>query len=129
MRAAAKLTALAELRDLAPASAAHQQHVDRATAALSGLNVPATPEPWTPPGEGDLLRTPETGRALYPHDTRSGEHGLTVFSCLGSQVLATLDCDGKQLPYLLDLGTLKGRRIALGAQFSSPPAAVQSTLF
>ncbi|MGQ4443192.1 hypothetical protein ACN6LI_000677, partial [Streptomyces violaceoruber] len=33
------------------------------------------------------------------------------------------------LPYLLDLGTLKGRRLLLGAQFSSPPAAVQSALF
>ncbi|MET7740284.1 DUF2797 domain-containing protein [Streptomyces sp. NPDC005385] len=126
MRAAAKLTALAELRDLAPAGAAHQQHLDRATEALS---VPATPEPWTPPGDGDLLRTPETGRALYPHDPRSGEHGLTVLSCLGSQVLATLDDDGEQLPYLLDLGALKGRRIVLGAQFSSPPAVVQSVLF
>ncbi|MFB7555029.1 DUF2797 domain-containing protein [Streptomyces brevispora] len=129
VRAAAKLTALAEMRDLAPARAAHQHHLDRATEALNGLNVPAVPEPWTPPGEGDLLRTPETGRALYPHDPRSGEHGLTVLSCLGSQILATLDGDGEQLPYLLDLGTLKGRRIVLGAQFSSPPTAVQSTLF
>ncbi|WP_069625394.1 DUF2797 domain-containing protein [Streptomyces niveus] len=129
VRAATKLTTLAELRDLAPARAAHRQHLDHATQALSGLNVPATPEQWKPPGEGDLLRTPETGRALYPHDPRSGEHGLTVLSCLGSQVLATLDGDGEQLPYLLDLGTLKGRRIVLGAQFSSPPAAVQSALF
>ncbi|MEH0447442.1 DUF2797 domain-containing protein [Streptomyces sp. B21-102] len=129
VRAAAKLTALAELHDLAPADDAHQQHLDRATEALSNRNVPATPEPWTPPGEGDLLRTPEAGRALYPHDPRSGEHGLTVLSCLGSQVLATTDGDGEQLPYLLDLGTLKGRRIVLGAQFSSPPAAIQSALF
>lgn len=129
VRAAAKLTALAEMRDLTPARAAHQHHLDRATEALSGLNVPAVPEPWPPPGEGDLLRTPETGRALYPHDPRSGEHGLTVLSCLGSQILATLNGDGEQLPYLLDLGTLKGRRIVLGAQFSSPPAAVQSALF
>ncbi|WP_395577243.1 DUF2797 domain-containing protein [Streptomyces sp. BK79] len=129
VRAAAKLTALAELRDLTPARDAHQQHLDRAAEALSNLNVPATPEPWTPPGEGDLLRASGTGRALYPHDPRSGEHGWTVLSCLGSQVLIALDCDDEQLPYLLDLGTLKGRRIALGAQFSSPPAAVQSALF
>ena len=51
-----------------------------------------------------------------------------MLSCLGSQVLASLDSNG-ELPYLLDLGALKGRRIALGAQFSSPPAAVQSALF
>ncbi|MFG2593923.1 DUF2797 domain-containing protein [Streptomyces sp. NPDC048438] len=129
VRAAAKLTALAQMRDLAPARTAHQHHLGRATEALSGLNVPAVPEPWTPPGEGDLLRMPETGRALYPHDPRSGEHGLTVLSCLGSQILATLDGDAEQLPYLLDLGTLKGRRIVLGAKFSSPPSAVQSALF
>lgn len=109
VRAAAKLTALAELRDLAPADAAYQQHLDRATEALNGMNVPATPEPWTPPGEGDLLRTPDAGRALYPHDPRSGEHGLTVLSCLGSQILAVLGGDGEQLPYVLDLGALKGR--------------------
>ncbi|MGW1018706.1 DUF2797 domain-containing protein [Streptomyces niveus] len=129
VRAAAKLTALAELRDLAPARAAHQQSLEHATEALSGLNVPVTPEPWTPPGEGDLLRAPGAGHALYPHDPRSGEHGLTVLSCLGSQVLASLDGDGEQLPYLLDLGALKGWRIVLGARFSSPPAAVQSALF
>ncbi|WP_234319943.1 DUF2797 domain-containing protein [Streptomyces sp. NRRL F-5635] len=129
VRATAKLTALADLRDLAPARAAHQQHLDRATEALSGLNVPAKPEPWTPPGEGDLLRAPGTGRALYPHDPRAGEHGLTVLSCLGSQVLVSLDGDGEQPGYLLDLGALKGQRIVLGAQFSSPPAAAQSALF
>lgn len=128
VRAAAKLTALAELRDLAPARAAHQQHLGRTAESLTDLNIPAVLEPWTPPGEGDLLRTPGIGRVLYPHDPRAGEHGLTVLSCLGSQVLASLDGDG-ELPYLLDLGALKGRRIALGAQFSSPPAAVQSALF
>ncbi|MEU5898754.1 DUF2797 domain-containing protein [Streptomyces venezuelae] len=129
VRASAKLAALAALRDLAPAHAAHQQHLARATEALNALDVPASPEPWTPPGVGDLLRTPDAGRALYPHDPRSGEHGLTVLSCLGSQVLATLDGDGEQLPHLLDLGALKGRRIILGAKFSSPPGAVQSALF
>ncbi|MGW2134245.1 DUF2797 domain-containing protein [Streptomyces coelicoflavus] len=129
VRAAAKLTALAELRDLVPARGAHQQHLDRATEALSGLNVPATPEPWTPPSEGDLLRASGTGRALYPHDPRAGEHGWTVLSCLGSQVLVALADEGEQLAYLLDLNALKGRRIILGAQFCSPPAAVQSALF
>ncbi|MER6150883.1 DUF2797 domain-containing protein [Streptomyces hirsutus] len=128
VRSAAKLTALAELRDLAPARAAHQQHLDHVSEALSDMNIPAVPEPWNPPSEGGLLRTPGTGRVLYPHDPREGEHGLTVLSCLGSQVLASPDGDG-ELPYLLDLGALKGRRITLGAQFSSPPAAVQSALF
>lgn len=128
VRAWAKLTALAELRDLAPARTAHQQHLDRAAETLVGLNIPAVLEPWTPPGEGDLLRAPETVRALYPHDPREGEHGLTVLACIGSQALASLDSDG-ELSYLLDLGALKGCRITLGASFSSPPAAVQSALF
>ena len=91
VRAAAKLTALAELRDLAPARAAHEQHLARAAEALAAMNIPAMLEPWTPPGEGDLLRTPAAGCALYPHDLRDGEHGFTVVSCVGSQVLATLD--------------------------------------
>ncbi|MET9879160.1 DUF2797 domain-containing protein [Actinacidiphila glaucinigra] len=128
VRAAAKLTALAELHDLALARDAHQQHRDRATQVLSDLNIPAVLDPWTPPGDGNLLRAPETGRVLYPHDPREGEHGLTVLSCIGSHVLASLDGDS-DLPYLLDLGALKGRRITLGSQFSSPPAAVQSALF
>ncbi|GIH24626.1 hypothetical protein Aph01nite_29360 [Acrocarpospora phusangensis] len=51
-----------------------------------------------------------------------------MLACIGTQVLASLDGDG-ELAYLLDLGALKGRRITLGAQFSSPPAAVQSALF
>ncbi|MFJ8364006.1 DUF2797 domain-containing protein [Streptomyces sp. NPDC093984] len=126
VRASAKLTALAELRDLAPVRTAHQQHLDRAAEALADLNIPAVLEPWMPPDEGDLLSVPSTERALYPHDPREGEHGLTVLSCIGSQVLVSLD---GELPYLLDLGALKGRRITLGAQFSSPPAAVQSALF
>jgi hypothetical protein len=131
VRATAKLTALAELRNLAPAHTAHtahQQHLDRAAEALADLNIPAVLEPWTPPGEGDLLGAPGTECALYPHDLREGEHGLTVLSCIGSQVLVSLNGDG-ELSYLLDLGALKGRRITLGAQFSSPPAAVQSALF
>jgi hypothetical protein len=128
VRAAAKLTALAALRDLAPARAAHEQALTRAAEALTGMNIAATLEPWTPPGEGDLLRAPGTERALYPHDPREGEHGLTVLACIGSQVLASPDGDS-ELAYLLDLGTLKGRRITLGTRFSSPPGAVQSALF
>ncbi|MER6431692.1 DUF2797 domain-containing protein [Streptomyces sp900105245] len=128
VRASAKLTALAELRDVALAQSAHQQHLDRATEALTDLKVPTVLESWMPPAVGDLLRTPATERALYPHNPREGEHGLTVLSCIGSQVLVSLDDDG-ELPYLLDLGTLKGRRITIGGHFSSPPAAVQSALF
>ncbi|BFO16484.1 hypothetical protein SHKM778_28720 [Streptomyces sp. KM77-8] len=61
VRSAAKLTALAELRDLAPAHTTHQQYLDHASEALSDINIPAVPERWSPPSEGDLLRTPEPG--------------------------------------------------------------------
>ncbi|MFD8550185.1 DUF2797 domain-containing protein [Streptomyces fradiae] len=127
VRAAAKLKALAGLRDLARVRAAHQQHLGRAAEALAEMNIPALLEPWTPPAEGNLLRAGGVERTLYPHDPREGTHGLTVLACTGSQVLASLD--GDDLPYLLDLGVLKGHRITLGSQFSSPAAAVQSALF
>ncbi len=127
VRAAAKLQALAELRDLAPARSSHEKDLARATEALADMNVPTVLEPWTPPGEGDLLRTAGTERALYPHDPREGEHGFDILACAGSQVLTVLDGDD-DLRYLLDLGTLKGRRITLGS-FTSPETAVQSALF
>lgn len=127
IRAAAKLRALAHLRDLTHARTAHQGHLDRACAALAHMNVPATPQPWTPPGQGDLLRTADTRRTLYPHDPRDGEHGLQTLACLGTQVLAALT-DDEPPTHLLDLGTLKGRRITLGP-FHSPSTAVQSPLF
>ncbi|WP_405728716.1 DUF2797 domain-containing protein [Streptomyces sp. NBC_00028] len=124
VRAAAKLNSLAAMSDLAPAQLAHKSHLDSAVAALDAMNVTATPEPWTPPGQGDLLRGAE--RVLYPHDVREGEHGLTPVACIGSQVLAALD--GDELRYLLDLGALKGRRLTFGA-YTSPSTAVQSALF
>jgi hypothetical protein len=42
-------------------------------------------------------------------------------------VLAVLDGDD-EVDYVLDLGTLKGRRITLGP-FTPPAAAVQNALF
>ncbi|MBB1243582.1 DUF2797 domain-containing protein [Streptomyces durbertensis] len=127
VRAAAKLQALAELRDLSSARAAHEKDLARAVQALADMSVPAVLEPWAPPGEGDLLRTAGTDRTRYPHDPRDGEHGFGVLSCAGSQVLASIDGDD-ELRYLLDLGALKGRRIILGP-FTSPGTAVQSALF
>lgn len=128
VRAAAKLKALAAFRDMGPVHTAHKQHLEPAANALSDLNIPAVLEPWTPPSQGKLLRTPHADRTPYPHDPREGEHGLTVLSCVGSNVLASTDGDG-ELAYVLDLGALKGRRITLGTNFTSPPGVVQSALF
>ncbi|WP_416971642.1 DUF2797 domain-containing protein [Streptomyces sp. 4F14] len=128
VRAAAKLKALAELRTTDPAYSAHEHALARAIETLAALDVAVCAQPWAPPAESDLLRAPDTERALYPHDPREGEHGLTVLACSGSQVLSASGEAGG-LRYVLDLGVLKGRRITLGTGFSSPPAAVQSALF
>ena len=127
VRAAAKLQALAGMADLSTARAAHEKGIARAAEELADMNIPAVLDAWDPPPDGERLRTPGSGRTLYPHDLREGEHGFTPLSCVGSQVLAVLDSD-EDPAYLLDLGVLKGRRILLGP-FSSPGTAVQSALF
>lgn len=127
VRAAAKLRALADLRDLGAARAGHEKDVARAAEALATMGIPAVTEEWAPPSEGDRLRTADAERVLYPHDLREGEHGFTPISCVGSHVLADLG-SAQDAGYLLDLGALKGRRIGLGP-FNSPGTAVQACLF
>lgn len=127
VRAATKLKALANLTDLSTASVAHDHHVARAADALAATNTSAMLETWTPPAEGDRLRVADGVRVLYPHDLREVEHGFTVVSCVGTQVLAVLGAD-EGVSYVLDLGVLKGRCITLGP-FASPAVAVQSSLF
>jgi hypothetical protein len=127
VRAATKLKALANLTDLSAAGATHDHHVARAAEALADMNLSSVPEKWAPPAEGDRLRVTGGVRVLYPHDLREGEHGFTIVSCIGTQVLASPGGDD-QVGHVLDLGVLKGRRITLGP-FASPTAAVQSSLF
>lgn len=126
MRAVAKLQALAGLRDLSTARTAHENDVERAAQALTDLNIAPTLQAWAPPAEGERLRTADVERVLYPHNLREGEHGITVLACVGAQVLAVLDSN--EVEYLLDLGTLKGRRITLGP-FASPSTTAQASLF
>ncbi|MEE1736960.1 DUF2797 domain-containing protein [Streptomyces sp. BE147] len=131
VRSAAKLQSLALVRDTAPARDAHAEHVRRATEILTELGIPALLHPWTPPEPSRLAITPGTDRAVYPHTLREGEHGLRMRSLAGSLALVTpTDTDtDTSLTYLLDLSSLKGRRITLGAHFRSPPATVQPALF
>ncbi|UJW32659.1 DUF2797 domain-containing protein [Saccharothrix sp. AJ9571] len=131
VRASTKLKALANLTDLSAASETHDHHVARAADALAAMDTPATLEEWAPPAEGDRMRVAGGVRVLYPHDLGGGEHGFTVVSCVGTQVLAVLDGDvegADGVDYVLDLGTLKGRRITLGP-FTSPVVAFQDSLF
>jgi hypothetical protein len=127
VRASTKLKTLANLTDLSAASATHDHHVTRAADALAAVDILAMLETWTPPAEGDRMRVADGVRMLYPHDLRAGEHGFTVVSCIGTQVLAVLDGDD-EVNYVLDLGTLKGRRITLG-RFASRVAVFQNSLF
>lgn len=130
VRGAAKLAALADLSTLDEAQAAHERTVQRAAELLASLGVDPVLEAWHAPSEGDRLRTRrrEGERALYPHDLRKGEHGFTVKSCIGSQVLACLTGPDDSMRYVLDLAVLKGRRLVFG-DFSSPEAVVQASLF
>jgi hypothetical protein len=127
VRAMTKLKALANLTDLTTATATHDHHVTRAADALAGMDISVVLEKWNPPAEGGRMRVANGVRMLYPHNPRADEHGFTVVSCVGTQVLAVLDGDD-DVDYVLDLGTLKGRRITLGP-FSSTAATVQSSLF
>jgi hypothetical protein len=127
IRATTKVGALANLTDLSAAGATHDHHVARAADVLAAMNTSAMLEKWTPPTEGDRMRIPGDVRVLYPHDLRENEHGFTIVSCIGSQVLAILDGDD-QVEYVLDLGALKGCHLTLGP-FASPTAAVQIALF
>jgi hypothetical protein len=127
VRATTKLKALAKLTDLSAASTAHDDHVARAADALSAMNIPSMLDKWAAPAEGDRLRVAGRVRVVYPHDLREAEHGFTVVSCVGTQVLAVLDGD-EEVEFVLDLGALKGRRIALGP-FASPAVAIQDSLF
>lgn len=127
VRATTKLKALATLSDLTAATAIHDHHVARAAETLAAMDTSVMLEKWNPPVEGDRMRVVRGIRMLYPHDLREDAHGFTVVSCIGTQVLAVLGGDDG-VDFVLDLGTLKGRRITLGP-FVSPAAAFQSSLF
>jgi hypothetical protein len=127
VRATTKLKALANLTDLADATATHDRHVARAADALAATDTAVTLEKWTPPSDGDRIRVANGVRMLYPHDLRENEHGFTVISCIGTQVLAVLGGED-DVNYVLDLGVPKGRRVTVGS-FASPAAAIQSSLF
>lgn len=130
VRGAAKLAALISPGDLRQVEEAHAQTVQRSVALLADLGVETVLEGWQPPREGEGLRWihPGNGRSLYPHDLREGEHGFTVEACLGSHALVRLTGPDDAVRYVLDLGVLKGHRLALG-DYSSPATSVQTALF
>jgi hypothetical protein len=125
----AKVAALAE-PDPGRAHAEHERVVASATTALAALGVTASRQEWSPPPEGLALRSPDQrrGRAVYPHDLRAGEHGFRIESCSGTQVLARVSADAEDVRYVVDLNTLKGRRVVFG-DYTSPATTFQESLF
>ncbi|SEF55372.1 Protein of unknown function [Nonomuraea solani] len=129
IRSTAKLAALIAF-DHDHVDAAHDKAVDRTHATLTAAGVAPEREAWTPPPESHALRnfprSPE--RAIYPHDLRTGEHGFSIEACSGSHVMARLSSGADDIPYVLDLNTLKGHRVLIG-NYTSPRTTVQGSLF
>lgn len=133
-RRAAKAAALAHPAPRPAVLARHAETVAQVDALLAraGLGPGLTPlaETWSPPAEmGVLADPPPSGSWLdYPHDLLAGPHGLEVEACAGAAVLARTGPEPDALRYLVDLGRLRGARIALGP-VRSPDAEVQEPLF
>ncbi|MFE7576926.1 DUF2797 domain-containing protein [Streptomyces sp. NPDC057521] len=130
VRGAAKVAALTNPSGLRAAQNAHEGAVRSAVAFLKGLEITPVLEAWPMPDEGHGLRTTVGSgeRVLYPFSLREGEHGFTVESCIGSQVLARPDRPDNGVSYVLDLAALKGCRLVLGS-YSSPNVVIQTALF
>ncbi|WUH97751.1 DUF2797 domain-containing protein [Spirillospora sp. NBC_00431] len=129
VRTTAKLAALAE-PDPASARITHENIVTSALSTLAEMGIRANRHEWKPPTEGQELQSPEQPgrRVVYPHDLRTGEHGLLIQSCSGSQALVRLSTDEQDTRYVLDLNILKGRRILIG-DYTSPQTTHQASLF
>ncbi|MGH3628647.1 MAG: DUF2797 domain-containing protein [Sciscionella sp.] len=131
VRGAAKLAALADPHpDPGRVHTVHKQVVDSAVTVLATLGADIARREWTPPPEGFTLRSPQQQgeRAIYPHDLRDGEHGLRIEACSGTQILAALPADFDDVRYVLDVNTLRGRRITFG-DYTSPETTLQGSLF
>jgi hypothetical protein len=111
----------------------HQAAVEQAIEVLAARSerpgVELHREPWEPPPAtiGFFADIPIGGWLPYPHDMIGGDHGFHIDAVAGSTVLARLRADD-DVRYVVDLGSLAGRRIALGA-YASPDTPVQMSLF
>jgi Protein of unknown function (DUF2797) len=129
VRGSAKLAALAH-PDPSRARAAHDHAVETAVAVLTTAGVPPSKQEWTAPAESFPLHSADhhRERAVYPHHLHEGGHRFHIESCAGTQILARLSPDPDATRYVLDLNTLKGRRIVPG-DFQGPETMHQAALF
>jgi hypothetical protein len=87
-------------------------------------------EAWRPPPDMDSFvgSLPVRGCTAYPHDLRSGEHGLYIDACVGSIALARIQDAPDAMRFVVDVGALKGLRVVSG-DFASPTTGIQGQLF
>ena len=128
IRSAAKAAALAGPAPAAELDARNSRLAAEVRALLAGAGgggFDVVDEHWQRPGLSDAVCAP-AARHAYPHELSTGAHGFRIDSLSGSVALARLD--GADLEFVVNLGQLKARTIALGDHGSGVPA-VQEALF
>ncbi len=128
-----KATALERPAPPEALDAEHRGAVEQAIEVLAARSdlpgVELHRDPWEPPAAtiGFFADIPIGGWLPYPHNLLGGDHGFHIDAVAGSTVLARLRADD-DVRYVVDLGSLAGCRIALGA-YASPDTPVQMSLF
>ena len=91
--------------------------------AIEGFTI--TEEIWDRPEQaGTVLDA--VGAAPYPLDPGSGEHGMVIEAMLGAAALVRVE--DSDLPFIINLARLKGRRLQTGSYRTRLPA-LQTALF
>jgi Protein of unknown function (DUF2797) len=133
-RRPAKVAALERPAPARAVEAEHRDAVQQAREVVAAVRdarvaVPSN-DRWVRPAAAAVffVDAPIGGWRPYPHDLGSGDHGFGVDGVAGSTALARLRESADAVPYVVDLGGLAGRRIALGP-YESPNTPVQMSLF
>ena len=123
-----KVLAFTTLVDRTRVLAEHESAV-RQVVDLVGVEG-SEPEVWAPSLAAVPLADARGAHRWvpYPHDVTAGQHGFAVDACCGPAALVRLRDQPDAVPYVVDLGALKGRRLVLGP-FTSAEVDVQESLF
>jgi hypothetical protein len=133
-RRSAKVAALAAPAPAHRVAERHRETVAQAARLVGdtvwGPGLCARLEAWVPPPAMGALRgpPPQGSWIPYPHPLTTGEHGWDIEACAGPAALARTEPGEDAVRFLVDLGELKGRRVALGP-FASPAVEVQEAMF
>lgn len=90
---------------------------------IDGFTV--TDEVWERPEQARRVLE-AAGAAPYPLDPGSGEHGMVIDAMLGAAALVRVE--DSDIPFITNLGRLKGRRLQTGS-FRTRLPALQTALF